>query len=113
MRRAYERPITLDEDRRQFEQFIKFWEAYEREARSVTALSAKGEAAAARNYNNQKALPIARQMATALNDLVRWKSDNAEAARKTASDVYASTRNIVIGVGSAGAIIAIAMALRM
>ena len=108
--RAYEKTIIVDEDRKQFEQFTKLWEAYQQESKKVIALSAKGEAAAARDYNNQKALPIAQQIEKVLTGLVKWNSDNAEAARKAAADVYASTQALTIGVLVAGSVLAVVLA---
>jgi methyl-accepting chemotaxis protein len=108
--RAYEKTIVLEEDRTQFNQFTKLWETYLNEAKRVVALSSTGETTAARDYNAQKALPLAKQIDGVLTGLVRWNSVEAEKARKTASQVYGSTRMLTIGVLVTGAVLAIALA---
>ncbi len=107
---AYARTVVLDEDRKQFDEFMALWDAYEKASRTVLDLSANGETVSAREYNSQKALPIALQMDTVLTKLVQWNSDHAEAAREHAADVHESTRTLTIGVVAGGTMLAIVLA---
>ncbi|WP_445504034.1 methyl-accepting chemotaxis protein [Microvirga sp. G4-2] len=108
---GYEKTIVLDEDRRQFNEFLQLWASYLKEAKAVIRMSNEGETAAARDYNNQKVLPLAQQMGQALTQLMEWNSKGAETAKKVASDTYATTQTLTIGVLAAGAILAAALAL--
>jgi len=108
--RAYEKTVFLDEDRKQFDEFLKLWDGFLKATNSVLELSRNGEVNAARDYNTQKAFPLGRQMEDVLTKLVRWNRDEAAKAREVAADTYTSTRNLTLGVLAAGTTLAIAMA---
>ncbi|KLK93108.1 hypothetical protein AA309_11160 [Microvirga vignae] len=107
---AYEKTIVLDEDRKQFSEFLQLWASYLKEVKAVIRMSNEGEAAAARDYNNQKVIPLAQRTGQVLTQLSEWNSKGAEAAQKVASDTYATTQTLTISVLAAGAILAVALA---
>jgi methyl-accepting chemotaxis protein len=109
--RSYAGTITLDEDRKQFEQFGTLWQSYQKEAKAIVQLSNNGETAAARDYIAQKAVPLAQQIDEVLTRLVKWNSNGADAARQSAAQVYGATRAFTAGVLVAGVLAAIALAL--
>lgn len=107
---AYEKTIVLNEDRTQFADFKNLWAQYEKEAKTVLDFSRNGEVAKAREHNSLKAVPIADQISYVLIRLTKWNRDNANAARQHASDVYANTQKLTLGVLAIGTILAIALA---
>ncbi|MBB4041050.1 methyl-accepting chemotaxis protein [Microvirga flocculans] len=108
--RNYEKTIVLEEDRKLFTQFEQLWNAYNREADAVFQLSNGDKYEEARDYNALKALPIAQQMSEVLNQIVAWNTVGAQDARREASEVYASTQNLMLGFLAAGIVLAIVMA---
>jgi len=107
---AYEKTIILDEDRKQFNEFLQLWEAYVKAAKVVISLSNEGEVPAARDYINQKATPLAQQIEQVLTHIMEWNGRGADEARKTASSTYAMTQTLTIGFVAAGVILAVALA---
>jgi methyl-accepting chemotaxis protein len=107
---AYEKTIVLNEDRTQFADFKNLWGQYEKEAKTVLDFSRNGEVAKAREHNSLKAVPVADQISSVLIRLTKWNRDSANAARQQASDVYAYTQKLTLGVLAVGTILAIALA---
>ncbi|WP_194164616.1 methyl-accepting chemotaxis protein [Microvirga thermotolerans] len=107
---SYEKTITRAEDRKQFDEFKKLWNQYEKEARTVLDFSRNGEVAKAREHNAQKAVPVAEQIGSVLTRLTKWNRDGAEAARAEAAAVYAATEKLTLGVLVAGTLVAIGLA---
>ncbi len=108
---TYEKTIVLEDDRKLFEEFKQLWGAYSREADAVLELSRGDEYEKARDYNAQKALPIAQKMSEVLDQLVATNTLGADTARTHAAEAYESTRGLVLGFLAAGALLAVALAL--
>jgi methyl-accepting chemotaxis protein len=106
----YEKTIVLDEDRKQFDEFMKLWGSYIKGAKAVVDLSNKGEPTQARDYNNQNVIPLAQKIGEVLTQLMEWNSNGADTARKTAAGAYASTQTLTIGVLALGTVLAVALA---
>ncbi|SCY78212.1 methyl-accepting chemotaxis protein [Microvirga guangxiensis] len=108
--KAYEETINLDEDRRLFGEFLQLWDTYVKGVKRVVAMSNEGEAAAAKDYNNQTVIPLAQKTGQALTQLVDFNSEGAHAAEDAATATYASTQRILIGLIVAGALLAAGLA---
>jgi methyl-accepting chemotaxis protein len=96
---AHYRPLIASGDERAvFEEINRLWQDYRKEADQIVALSGKGDVARAIAVNTEQATPPARAMDTALARLVALTDKGAEAAGKTASDVYAATTSVLLAV---------------
>jgi methyl-accepting chemotaxis protein len=107
---GYEKTIQVAEDRAQFNEFLSLWDTYLKEVRAVVSHSKQGETTAARDYNAQKAIPLATRMGQVLTKLAEWNSAQADAAQTHAREVYDTTIMVTVGTLGVGAILVAGLA---
>ncbi len=91
----YKRLISSPEEQRLYDEFVRSWDAYAREAQVILGHSRKNENDQARDHNNKKGLPLARAADKALDEIVTLNLKGASDAGQQADGVARFTRTLV------------------
>ncbi|MBB2776521.1 UNVERIFIED_ORG: methyl-accepting chemotaxis protein-1 (serine sensor receptor) [Comamonas terrigena] len=105
IRKQYEELISSPEERKIYEEFVTGWTKYVEVNNKALQLSRKNENAAAAAIISQESRPLYLALKSLTEKLVQLNAQGAAAAAKSATETYASAKNIVIAVSVAAVIV--------